>query len=215
MSRYVGGVEGKGRMVQRVGTQRSGMKVHAASGESRVDVELHGGPGFDWANISIYGERGRHHLPGFNLELVAAALDSGDPKTLRIWNRIQSDIRRLHDDAPKAIKRAERRRRNEEEAAQREHALRLETQRAFAETITDAEAEHFIALTGLTNDESDREALLARAKHAAASPEVMEPRRKDGHLFVATIIGIGWDSSVKFLNLTDGIEVDLDAVPVV
>ena len=48
-------------------------------------------------------------LKTFNPDVVAEALDTGDERVKRIWERIENEFDRLNSEAPKAINRAKKR----------------------------------------------------------------------------------------------------------
>jgi len=117
MATFYGGVSGNRGDATRQGSKDSGMRVYAQSYESRITVNYGSYQPHDadeeqtFAHVTLGGgwtTYYRDRTISFNPDAVAKALDSGDPRMARIWERIQTEFDRLDAEAPKAIKRAER-----------------------------------------------------------------------------------------------------------
>jgi hypothetical protein len=117
-----------------MGTKDSGFDAYAQGYGSRISVSFHHNRETEHDDASIMigggytsGARGRGiFLP--DVDAIVSALDSGDPKIARIWDRIQGEFDKLVSEAPTAIMRQERKREREVRAAARE-AKRLEEER--------------------------------------------------------------------------------------
>jgi hypothetical protein len=102
-----------------MGTKDSGFDAYAQGYGSRISVCFHYNreTEHDDASIMIGGgytssARGRGiFLP--DVDAIVQALDCGDPKIARIWDRIQGEFDRLVGEAPTAIARQERKRERE------------------------------------------------------------------------------------------------------
>lgn len=114
MAKFYGGVSGNRGDATRQGSADSGMRAYAQSYDSRITVDYrldrddqtlaHVTLGGGWTTYY------RDHTLTFHADTVAAALDSGDPRVKRIWERIQKEFDRLETEAPLALKRVERNR---------------------------------------------------------------------------------------------------------
>jgi hypothetical protein len=140
MAHFYGGIDGSRGPATRMGTQASGFQAYAQGWGSRIGVRFHydstcecddasihigGGPGSNAGSRSI-------GLP--NIDMIVRALDSGDPKVNRIWERITTEFDKLAAESEKAVVRQDRRREREAraEARERERA-RAERKRIVSE----------------------------------------------------------------------------------
>lgn len=114
MATFYGGAWGNRGEATRMGSKDSGMRVYAQSYDSRIsvnydmrgdeDVIAHVTLGGGWTTYH------RDHTLTFNPDLLAEALDCGDDRMNCMWGRVEALFKRMGDEAPKAIKRAERKR---------------------------------------------------------------------------------------------------------
>jgi hypothetical protein len=114
MARFYGGVEGNRGPATRQGSRESGISVYAQSYDSRITVDYNE-VRFDEstrAHITLGGGWTTYYrgfMVSFDPDLVSAGLDTGDDKMMAIWKRIQGEFAKLEKEAPKAIRRSERR----------------------------------------------------------------------------------------------------------
>jgi hypothetical protein len=100
-----------------MGSKRSGVRAYAQSHVVRITAYLShdDDTGRDNAVIEIgsgYSSYfGSRRLKIHDVSSVARALDSGDERFDRIWERIEAEFAKLDVEAPRALKRAERRQR--------------------------------------------------------------------------------------------------------
>lgn len=125
MSHFYSGISGSRGPATRQGTKESGIDAYAQGYGSRISVSMHYNreTEHDDASVMIGGgytsyARGRAiHLP--DVDAIVQALDSGDPKIARIWDRIQTEFDKLVSESPTAIVRQERKREREAREEQR------------------------------------------------------------------------------------------------
>jgi hypothetical protein len=136
------------------------MDSYAQGYGSRISVSFHHNreSEHDDASIMIGGgysssARGRGiYLP--DIDAIVHALDSGDPKIARIWDRIQAEFDKLVSEAPTAIVRQERKR--EREVREEKRLLkRLETERK--QILATLDGTEKLRLTKLIDAEWDSE----------------------------------------------------------
>lgn len=126
MAHFYGGITGSRGPATRQGTKESGFSAYAQGWGSRLTVGFHYNATADQddAAIMIGGGPSSHagsrsiHLP--DIDSIVTALDSGDPKIQKIWQRIQGEFDKLADEAHPAVLRAERKRERASKAAERE-----------------------------------------------------------------------------------------------
>ena len=114
MATFYGGVSGNRGEATRQGSKESGLRVYAQSYNSRVTVNY----GLDrddeaMAHVTLGGgwtTYHRDHTLTFNPDVLAEALDIGDDKMNDMWDRVEALFKRMNEEAPKALKRAERKR---------------------------------------------------------------------------------------------------------
>lgn len=115
MATFYGGVSGNRGDATRQGSKDSGMRVYAQSYDSRITVDYGRYQPHDAdeeqtiAHVTLGGgwtTYYRDHTLTFNPDVVAEALDTGDERVKRIWERIEREFDRLNTEAPRAIKRA-------------------------------------------------------------------------------------------------------------
>ncbi len=126
MSHFYAGIHGSRGPATRMGTKESGITAYAQGWSSRLSVGFHynatadqndaaiqigGGPSSNAATRSI-------HLP--DIDTIVQALDSGDPKIQKIWERIQGEFDKLAHEAHAANVRTERRNVRTAKAEERE-----------------------------------------------------------------------------------------------
>lgn len=126
MAHFYGAIQGQAGEATRMGSKDSGIDAYVQSYYSRVAVSLmhrRGEDDNDIAHITIEGgpstSYGRRTL-SFNPNAVAEALDTRDPRIMRIWARIEAEFGKLDVEAPKAIARVEKARKKEQRRQERE-----------------------------------------------------------------------------------------------
>jgi hypothetical protein len=158
MAHFYGGISGSRGPATRMGTKDSGFDAYAQGYGSRISVSFHHNreTDHDDASVMIGGgytshARGRAiYLP--DVDAVVMALDSGDPKIARIWDRIQGEFDKLVSEAPTAIARQERKREREAREEQRLQK-RLEAERK--QIIATLDGTEKLRLTKLLDAEWD------------------------------------------------------------
>jgi hypothetical protein len=139
MRHFYGGISGSRGPATRMGTKDSGFDSYAQGYGSRISVSFHYNreTEHDDASVMIGGgytshARGRAiYLP--DIDAVVQALDCGDPKIARIWDRIQCEFDKLVGEAPTAIARQERKREREVREERRlQKRLEVERQQIIA-----------------------------------------------------------------------------------
>jgi hypothetical protein len=122
MSHFYGAVSGQAGETTRMGSQNSGIRSYVQSHTARISAYLGHDRSTerDSARIIIgegystyFGTRSLHIE---DIDAFARAICSDDERVKRIWDRIVNDFAKLEQEAPKALKRAERRRRQESRA---------------------------------------------------------------------------------------------------
>jgi hypothetical protein len=160
MSHFYAGISGSRGPATRQGTKDSGIDGYVQGYGSRLSVGMHYNreTEHDDASIMIGGgytsnARGRGiFLP--DVDSVVHALDSGDPKIARIWDRIQAEFDKLVAEAPTAIVRQERKR--EREAREEKRLMkRLEAERK--QIIATLDGTEKLRLTKLLDAEWDND----------------------------------------------------------
>lgn len=134
MTHFHAGVHGSRGPATRQGTKESGVSAHVLSGGARLGVGLHYNATADQDDAAIQispgsvSGGGTHfiHLP--DIDSIIKALNSGDPKIMKTWERIQNEFDKLAYEAHPAVLRTERKRESEARANERERR-RLATQR--------------------------------------------------------------------------------------
>lgn len=158
MSHFYGGISGSRGPATRQGTKESGIQVYAQGYGSRVGVSFHHNRTDDRDDVTITlgggytsSASGRGiHIP--DVDTVVRALDCGDPKVSRIWERIQSEFDKLSDAAPAAIVRQERKR---EKEAREEQRLQQRLERERQQIIASMDGSEKLRLTKLLDAEWD------------------------------------------------------------
>jgi hypothetical protein len=158
MSHFYAGIHGSRGPATRQGTKESGISAYAQGWQSRLAVGFHynatadqddgaiqigGGPSGSSSTRSI-------HLP--DIDSIVAALDSGDPKIQKIWERIQGEFDKLSDEAHPAVLRTQRRQERAAKAQERERR-RMAQQRM--EILTGLDGSAKLALHKLAGIEWD------------------------------------------------------------
>lgn len=160
MSHFYSGISGSRGPATRAGTKESGIDGYVQGHGSRLSVTMHHNrtEGHDDATIMIGGGWSSHAgsrgiaLP--DIDSVVRALNCGDPRIARIWDRIQSEFDKLVDEAPAAIVRQERKR--EKEAREEQRILkRLERERQ--QILASMDGTEKLRLTKLIDAEWDAE----------------------------------------------------------
>jgi hypothetical protein len=160
MAHFYGGISGSRGPATRMGTKDSGFDCYAQGYGSRISVSFHHNreTEHDDASVMIGGgytshARGRAiYLP--DVDAIVQALDSGDPKIARIWDRIQAEFDKLVSEAPTAIVRQERKREREVREEKRLQK-RLEAERK--QIIATLDGTEKLRLTKLLDAEWDSE----------------------------------------------------------
>ena len=127
-----------------MGTKESGFSAYAQGHGSRVSVGFHYNKTEERDDASIVLSGGHSsgagnraiYLP--DVDAIIAALDSGDPKVGRIWERIQNEFDKLAGEAPSAIVRQERKRAKEHREYERELKRLAAERRAIVDTMDGA-----------------------------------------------------------------------------
>jgi hypothetical protein len=165
MAHFFGGVSGKAGDATRLGNKQSGISAFVQSNESRLSVSMHYSDGqytyaepepeHNAASISISGGWSTYYrgkgIGIHDLDVLAEALDLNDPKICKLWDKITDTFDKLEKEAPKAIKRNERKRAAERRAEER----RQHQQRAILETLTSEENNRLIELARLEHYMTD------------------------------------------------------------
>lgn len=165
MSHFYGGISGQAGEATRMGSKGSGYRAYAQTHQARISISLghldRTEPPYtmpdtgaektegDIAHVTIGGGHSTYYRDrsvSFNLNNVAAALDSGDPKVERIWQRIESEFRKLNEEAPKAIKRTETRRRREQRRREREKQRQAKERRQIRQEMQPEEKARVVRL---------------------------------------------------------------------
>lgn len=216
MSHFYAGIQGARGPATRMGSKDSGIDGYVQSHDARLAVSMNHYSGEDRAHFTLEGgysnySGGRLTLNFPEINAVVNAVNQGDPKIQAIVERIQKEITKLNDEAPKALKRIERKRKIEANRQQRQFEEKQARLKALDATITDEERKNFITLVmvldladhdelrrwGLHDDERVNESILSGHGN-------IEPWRDDeGHLHV--LAGDGWTH--KEFDLTAGVEI--------
>lgn len=160
MAHFFGGVSGQAGEATRLGSKRSGIGAYVQNTGVRLTVDLHHveSSGKDIATLGMTGGWSTYYRSRTvrmnDAATILAALDAGDERMARIWKRIEGEFAKLDAEAPKALKRAERKRKAREREIERERIAERARLHAMADTITDTEREHYCSLLGY--DMSDR-----------------------------------------------------------
>jgi hypothetical protein len=141
MSHFYGGVSGSRGPATRQGTKDSGFSAYAQGWMSRLTVGFHYNATADQddAAIQIGGGPSSHastrsiHLP--DIDTIVRALDSGDPKVQKIWEKIQGDFDKLADEASAAVIRAERKQERDAKAEERERRRKTQERMEIIATL--------------------------------------------------------------------------------
>jgi hypothetical protein len=125
MAHFYSSIQGARGEATRQGSKESGIRGYVQSWMARIESSIHynrhedrndggitltGGP-------SSYARSRYINLP--DIDTIIAALDAGDPKVDRIWERITSEFDKLAVEAPKAMERKTRRERKAERERER------------------------------------------------------------------------------------------------
>ena len=158
-SHFYAGISGSRGPATRMGTKDSGISAYAQGHGSRISVGFHfnrteehddgsivlsGGYSSNAGNRAI-------HLP--NIDAIVHALDSGDPKAVRIWERIQTEFDKLSSEAPSAIVRQERKREKEAREERKEQERLREGRKQIAVNLDGAMKLRLHKLLGVEFDE--------------------------------------------------------------
>ena len=168
MAHFYGGIHGARGPATRQGTKESGFSAYAQGWQSRLSVGFHynGTADQDDAAIQISGGPSSHastrsiHLP--DIDSIVKALDSGDPKIQKIWERIQSEFDKLAHEAHPAVLRTEAKQERESKAEERERR-RLAKQRN--EIIASLDGSAKLALHKLVGIEWNEQGLPISTQH--------------------------------------------------
>jgi hypothetical protein len=141
-----------------MGTKDSGFNAYAQGYGSRISVGFHHNreSEHDDAAITIGGGYTSHagsrgiYLP--DVDSIVQALDSGDPKVARIWERIQGEFDKLAGEAAAAIARQERKR---EKEAREERRLMKRMEAERKQIIATLDGTEKLRLTRLLDAEWD------------------------------------------------------------
>lgn len=116
--------------VQGYGARLSvGMHYNKTEEQDDASFVLSGGYTSGAGNKAIY-------LP--DVDAIVDALDSGDPKIMKIWERIQNEFDKLAGEAPTAIVRQERKREREAREEEREQKRLSAERRAIIDNLDGA-----------------------------------------------------------------------------
>lgn len=126
MSHFYSGIHGSRGPATRAGTKESGISAYAQGWGSRLSVGFHYNATEDQDDAAIQiGAGGSSnastrsiHLP--DIDSIVKALDSGDPKIQKIWERIQTEFDKLAYEAHPAVLRIEAKRERTAKAEERE-----------------------------------------------------------------------------------------------
>lgn len=145
MAHFYGFIHGSRGEATRMGSKGSGFRAWAQTWISRITISLRCDETDDdktYATLS-FGGGGSSGYSGRSLSFcpdeLVAALDANDPAINRIWARIERDFKRLDEQAPKAIKRQERRRKIERQQYEAEQARIAEERRTIIRELTPSE----------------------------------------------------------------------------
>lgn len=119
ISHFYAGISGSRGPATRAGTKDSGISGYVQGYGSRISIGMHYNKTEERDDGSVvigggYSSNADHKaisLP--DIDAIVQALDSGDPKVARIWDRIQNEFDRLASEAPAAIARQDRARERE------------------------------------------------------------------------------------------------------
>jgi hypothetical protein len=156
--------------------------MHHVTSEDRDDAEfrLTGGP-------SNY-DAGTLALRFTDVSVIVDALGVSDPKIQAIRERLYNEIDKLNAEAPKALKRAKRRKAKEMRAQRREERRLAAQRKEIRVTATLEEKARLVRL--LHGVELDREGNFAEDSVLAMEMAKMH-RGEDGHIYVEKRIGRG------------------------
>jgi hypothetical protein len=159
MSHFYAGIAGSRGPATRQGTKESGISGYVQGYGSRISVGMHynrteerddGSVVIGGGYTSNAGQKAIY-LP--DIDAVVLALNSGDPKVARIWERIQNEFDRLSSEAPAAIARQERKREREVKEERKEMERLAAERRAIIDTLDGAMKLRLHKLLGTEFDE--------------------------------------------------------------
>lgn len=217
MSHFYGGISGNRGPATRQGSKDSGYSAYAQGYGSRISVSFHYNErdDCDSASISISGgwaSQARGRGIGFNdIDAVVEALDSGDPKIEKIWQRIQSEFDKLESEARPALDRAAKAREKEERRQRREERELAARIKELRDSITHAERHYYVAIIqGLTEDERMEiyptdDKIDDDIVRTYGRPEPYRDER--GHLIVGQRAGGTW-GRLRLYDVTAAVEVE-------
>jgi hypothetical protein len=159
-SHFYAGISGSRGPATRMGNKDSGISAYAQGLGSRISVGMHYNRTEEHDDGSIVLSGGYTsnaninkaiHLP--NIDAIVMALDSGDPKMARIWERIQNEFDKLSSEAPSAIVRQERKREKEAREERREQERLRNDRKKIAINLEGAMKLRLHKLLGVEFDE--------------------------------------------------------------
>ena len=119
MTHFYAGIAGSRGPATRAGTKDSGISGYVQGHGSAISAGMHYNATEEHDDGSVVLTRGHSSKAGSkaiylpDIDAIVAALDSGDPKVMKIWERIQNQFDKLASEAPAAIARQERARERE------------------------------------------------------------------------------------------------------
>jgi hypothetical protein len=134
MSHFYAGISGSRGPATRQGTKDSGISCYVQGYGSRISAGMHYNRTEERNDASIVlgggytSDSGQRAIYLPDIDAITHALDSGDPKIMKIWERIQNEFDKLSSESPSAIVRQERKR-EREAREERKEMERLAAQR--------------------------------------------------------------------------------------
>ena len=159
MSHFYAGISGSRGPATRQGTKESGISGYVQGYGSRISSGMHYNrtEERDDASIVIGGgytsNAGQRAISLPDIDAIVHALDSGDPKVARIWERIQNEFDKLSSEAPAAIARQDRKREKEAREERREEERMAAERRSIMDTLDGAMKLRLHKLLGVEFDE--------------------------------------------------------------
>jgi hypothetical protein len=159
MSHFYSGISGSRGPATRMGTKESGISSYIQGYGSRISSGMHYNrtEERDDASVVIGGgytsNAGQKAIYLPDIDAIVSALNSGDPKVARIWERIQTEFDKLASEAPAAIARQERQREREARAERKEAERLAAERRAIVDTLDGAMKLRLHKLLGTEFDE--------------------------------------------------------------